>query len=68
METQNKAFHEKDYRYNCNICGYKVSHMKSLARYKKLYTIKSDTLAGNAAIKPPHGVILLNTNKHCAKA
>ena len=53
METQNKAFHEKDDRYNCNICGYKVSHMKSLARYKKLCTIKSDTLASNAAIKQP---------------
>ena len=35
---------------------------------KKSYTIESDTLAGNAAIKPPQGTILLRTKKQCTKA
>ena len=32
MEIHNRTLHDKNAKYNCDICGHQVSHKMSLAR------------------------------------
>ena len=36
MDNHNKTFHDKDAKYNCDICGHQVLHELNLARHKKI--------------------------------
>ena len=36
MDIHNRTFHNKNAKYNCNICGHQVLRKVSLVRHKKI--------------------------------
>ena len=36
MDIHNKTFHDKVKKYDCDLCGYQVSHKNSLAKHEKI--------------------------------
>ena len=46
MDIHNRTFHDKDKKYNCDLCGKQVSHKDSLARHKMIVHERVKFLCG----------------------